>query len=147
MKKTIGLILLLLSGTVYGQLFKCVSPSGKVEYASVCPPGSRQENTGIRSAPGASSAAPQKSSAERDAEFRKRQMEKQETATKQDKKTAEEEQRQRACESTRSYLASLKSGARITRTDPNTGERAYLEDADRAREIETTQKALDANCQ
>lgn len=146
-KKTIGVILVLLSGTVYGQLYKCVGPSGNVEYASVCPPGTRQQDTGIRNTPGAgTAAAPQKSVAERDADFRKRQMEKQETAAKQEKKSAEEEQHQRSCESSRSYLASLKSGARISRTDPMTGERSFLEDADRAREIDVAQRAVDASC-
>lgn len=147
MKKTIGVILMLLSGTVFGQLYKCVSPSGTVEYASVCPPGTKQEKTGIRNAPAPSSSAePQKSIAERDADFRKRQLEKQDAAAKQDKKTAEDEQRQRSCDSARSYLASLKSGARISRTDPKTGERVFLEDQDYSREAADAQRAVDANC-
>lgn len=147
MKKTIGVILMLLSGTVYGQLFKCVSPSGKlVEYASICPQGTQPENTGIRNAPAPASSAPQKSIAERDADFRKRQMEKQEAAAKQDEKSAENEQRKLNCDSARSYLASLKSGARISRTDPKTGERVFLEDQDYAREAANAQRAVDANC-
>lgn len=147
MIKTIGVILMLLSGTVYGQLYKCVSPSGKlVEYASVCPPGTQQENTGIRNAPGSSSTVPQKSTAERDADFRKRQMEKQDAAAKQDKKSAEDEQRQLNCDNARSFLASLKSGARISRTDPKTGERVFLEDADYAKESANAQRAVDTSC-
>ena len=147
MKKMIGMILVLLSGTVYGQMYKCVGPSGKVEYASVCPSGTRQENIGIRNAPGAATpAAPQKSVAERDADFRKRQMEKQDATAKQEKKSAEDEQRQRSCDNARSYLASLQSGARISRTDPKTGERVFLEDNDYAREIGDAQRAVDANC-
>ncbi len=147
MKKTIGVILMLLSGTVFGQMYKCVSPSGQVEYASVCPPGAKQENTGIRNSPGAAASdAPQKSIAERDADFRKRQMEKQDAAAKQEKTSAESEQRKRSCDSARSYLASLKSGARISRTDPKTGERVFLEDTDYARESADAQRAVDANC-
>jgi len=147
-KRIIGVILVLLSGTAYGQLYKCVDKSGKIEYASVCPPGTKQENTAIRNTPGApaSSAASQKSFAEQDAEFRKRRMEQQEAASKQDKKSAEEAQRQRSCDSARSYLASLKSGARIAHTDPKTGERVFLEDADREREMADAQRAVDANC-
>lgn len=147
MKTTIGVILVLLSGTVYGQLYKCVGSSGSVEYASVCPPGTRQENTGIRNVPGAANAAaPHKSLAERDAEFRKRQMEEQAAATKQEQKSAENAQRQRSCDSARSYLASLQSGARIARTDPKTGERVFLEDKDYARETADAQRAVAANC-
>ncbi len=147
-KRIIGVILVLLSGAAYGQLFKCVDKSGKVEYASVCPPGTKQEATGIRNTPGApaSSAAPQKSFAEQDAEFRKRQIEQQQAASKTEKKSEEEAERQRACESTRSYLASLKSGARIAHTDPKTGERVFLEDKDREKEIADAQRAVDTNC-
>ena len=148
MKQMIGVILVLLSGAAYGQLFKCVDPSGKVEYASVCPPGTKPEATGIRNTPAASpsAVAPQKSFAERDAEFRKRQIEQREALAKQEKKSEEDEQRQRACASARSYLKSLQSGGRITRTDPKTGERMFLEDKSYSKEIATAQRAADANC-
>jgi len=146
-KTTIGVILVLFSGAVYGQLYKCASPSGNIEYASACPAGTRQENTGIRNAPGAAnSAAPRKSVAESDADFRKRQMEKQDATAKLEKKSAEDAQRQRNCDSARSYLASLQSGARISRTDPKTGERVFLEDKDFARETADAQRAVGANC-
>lgn len=148
MKRIIGVILVLLSGTAYGQLYKCVDKSGKIEYASVCPPGTKQEATGIRNTLGVptSTTASPKSFAEQDAEFRKRRMEQQEAVSKQDKKAAENAQRQRACESTRSYLASLKSGARIAHTDPKTGERVFLEDKDREKEIADAQREVDSNC-
>jgi hypothetical protein len=147
-KRIIGVILVLLSGAAYGQLFKCVDKSGRVEYASVCPPGTKQEATGIRNAPGApaSASGPHKSLAEQDAEFRKRRIEQQEAATKQDKKAAENAQRQRSCDSARSYLASLKSGARMAHVDPKTGEQVFLEDKDRARETADAQRAVDSNC-
>ncbi len=148
-KQMIVVILVLLSGAAYGQqLYKCVNSSGKVEYASNCPPGTKQEATGIRNAPGAvpSAAAPQKSLAERDAEFRKRQIEQREALAKQEKKSEEDEQRQRACASARSYLKSLQSGSRIARTDPKTGERIFLEDKDYSKEIANAQRAADANC-
>lgn len=147
-KQIIGVILVLLSGTAYGQLLKCVDKSGRVEYASVCPPGARQEQTGIKNTPAStgSSAAPQKSLAEREAEFRKRQTEQQETQAKQDKKTTESQQMQRACEDSRAYLKSLQSGNRIARTDPKTGERVFLEDKDYAGEIANAQRLVDTNC-
>ena len=148
MKRIIGVILVLLSGAAHGQLFKCVDKSGKVEYASVCPSGTKQEATGIRNTPGApaSAAAPQKSFAEQDAEFRKRQLEKREAATKEEKKEEQSAERKRACESARSYLAALKSGARMAHVDPNTGERVFLEDQDRSREMADAQRAVDTNC-
>jgi hypothetical protein len=147
-KQIIGVILVLLSGTAYGQLLKCVDRSGRIEYANVCPPGARQEQTGIKNTPtsSGSSSTPQKSLAERDAEFRKRQTEQQEAQAKQDKKTAENQQMQRACEDSRSYLKSLQAGNRVARTDPKTGERVFLEDKDYAGEIANAQRTVDANC-
>ncbi len=57
-KRIIGVILVLLSGTAYGQLYKCVDKAGRIEYASVCPPGTKQENTAIRNTPGAPASSP-----------------------------------------------------------------------------------------
>lgn len=144
----IGVILVLLSGAAYGQLYKCVDNSGKVEYANICPPGTRQEATGIRNSPGSSpsTAAPQKSPAERDAEFRKRQIERQEAAAKQKNQEVEKEQTQAACDSARRYLQSLQAGIRIRRYDPQTKELVYLQDADYPKEIARAQSAADANC-
>lgn len=148
MKQIIGVIMVLLSGTAYGQLLKCVDKSGRVEYANVCPPGARQEQTGIKNTPASaeSPATPQKSLAEREAEFRKRQTEQQEAQAKQDKKMAENQQMQRACEDSRAYLKSLQSGNRIARTDPKTGERVFLEDKDYAGETASAQRLVDTNC-
>ncbi|HSY27509.1 MAG TPA: DUF4124 domain-containing protein, partial [Burkholderiaceae bacterium] len=47
------------------------------------------------------------------------------------------------CTRTKSYMESLKSGARITSTDAN-GERSYLSDDDRAKETARAQEALDS---
>lgn len=133
----------------YGQLLKCVSKDGRVEYASQCPPGTKEVPTGIKSTPGGPtpSAAPQpKSLAERDAEFRKRMLEREEARQKEEKRAAEEQERRYACESARAYLKSLQEGQRIARVDPKTGERVFLEDAQYAAEIAKAQRAVDTNC-
>jgi len=146
----IGLIMMLLmSVAAHAQLLKCIGKDGRVEYASQCPPGTKAQDTGIRSAPAAapSGAAPQqKSVAERDAEFRKRQMEKQEAEAKEAKRTAEDTQRKRACEDARAYLKGLEARNRIVKTDPKTGERVFLEEADYASEIAAAQRSIQANC-
>ena len=148
MKQLICVILVLLSGTAYGQLFKCIDKSGRVEYASSCPPGTKQQQTGIRTTPGggASSEAPQKSLAERDAEFRKHQIEQQEAQAKAQKKAAQDQQQERACEQARSYLKSLEARNRVAKIDPQTGERVYLEEDDYVRETATAQQSVQANC-
>ncbi len=131
----------------YAQVNKCVDSSGRVVgYGSECPAGTRPEATGIRSSPPAAGPAAPKSMAEQEAEFRKRQIEKREAEAKAEKLAADDKARAGNCESARSYLKSLKTGLRITRTDPNTGEHTVLGDADYPREVAKAQRAIEANC-
>lgn len=156
MKTIIALAATLFATAAHGQLLKCVGKDGRVEYAAQCPAGTREQSTGIKNTPApapAPAAAPsgatgskQQSVADRDADFRKRQTEQQEAADKEAKKSAEAAQRQRACEDSRSYLKSLQAGNRVAKTDPRTGERVFLEDAQYASEIAAAQKVVDANC-
>lgn len=150
MKAIIAVAMMVASAAAYGgELLKCVEKDGKVEYADRCQPGTTEQKIGVRSSAGGSSpSAPpqQKSLAERDAEFRKRLLEQQETQQKAEKKSAEADQRREACESAQTYLKSLQAENRISRVDPRTGERVYLEDADRPAEIAKAQRAVDQNC-
>ena len=130
----------------HAQIMKCVGAGGRVEFASTCPAGTKAESTGIRNNPGAAAATPQKSLTERDADFRKRKVEQQETAKKGDEKTQETADRKQNCESAQAYLRSLQSGTRIGKTDPTTGERVFVEDAERGSEIARAQRAADGNC-
>jgi hypothetical protein len=145
-KTIIGLLLMMLSAAAYGQVLKCVGQDGKVEFATVCPSGTTVQQTGIRNDPKSAPAAQQKPLAERDAEFRKRLSDRQEAATKAAKDADEAAQRKHACDSSRAYLRTLQSGSRVLKTDPATGERAYLQDAQYASETAKTQRAVDANC-
>lgn len=150
--------MLLASTAAHGQLMKCIGKDGRVEYANQCPAGSKEQATGIRSgsvSPSApsDSAEPQKgkpeaqkSLAERDAEFRKRRIEKQEAEAKNAKKTAEDEQRKRACDDARAYLKNLEARNRVVKFDPKTGERVYLEEAQYASETAAAQRSIEANC-
>ena len=122
-----------------------------MEYAAQCPAGTKEQATGIRSAPTpaaapAGTAAPTKSLAEQDAEFRKRQVAKEEAQAKDAKKSADEALRQRACNDARAYLKNLQSGNRIVSADPKTGERVYLEDSQYAGEIAAAQRSIETNC-
>ena len=159
MKFIIAMIMMLSPLAVHAQMLKCISKDGKVEYAAQCPAGTKEQQTGIKSAPGgpttttsdkgsdkgADKSKP-KTAAEQEADFKKRQVEQAEAAGKQEKEAAEAAQRKRACEEARSYLAGLDSGARITRNDPKTGERVFLEDAARAQEVQRAQQQVQANC-
>jgi len=73
-KSAIALLMMLAPIAAHGQLLKCVGKDGKVEYASQCPPDTKEIQTGIRNVPSASPpAATQKSLAEREADFKKSQ--------------------------------------------------------------------------
>ena len=142
------LLVTLLPGVASAQVNKCLDASGKVvAYAAgECPAGTRSEQTNIRNAPSAAGAAAQKSAADREAEFRKRQVEKQEEAKKAEQKDAEIAQRKSACESSRVQLKQLQERQRITRTDPKTGERTFLSDAEYPKEIAIAEKSIAQNC-
>ncbi len=130
----------------HAQVMKCVGAGGRVEFAASCPPGTKAEPTGIQNKPGAASDAPQKSLSERDAEFRKRQLQQQEAAKKSNDKAQDTEDRKQNCESARAYLAGMQSGTRVAKMDPVTGERVFLEDSERAAEMARAQRAVDTNC-
>lgn len=139
-------VMMMMSGLASAQINKCIDKTGKVVgYGSECPPGSASEKMTINTAP--PSASPQqKSVADRDADFRKRQVEKQEAQAKGEKKSAEAERRKQACESSQAYLKSIESGQRISRTDPKTGERVYLADPEYGPERARARAQVEANC-
>ncbi|HEY9446416.1 MAG TPA: DUF4124 domain-containing protein [Burkholderiales bacterium] len=141
------LTLILLAPVSHARITKCVDKSGKVVgYGSDCPSGTRSEQMDIRSTPAAVPATAGKSVAEQEAEFRKRQMEKQEAQSKSEKQAADKELRAHACDNARSYLKTLQSGTRILRTDPNTGERVVLGEEEHRKETISAQRNVDANC-
>lgn len=156
MKIFIAMLMLFAPLAAHGQLLKCVSKDGKVEYAAQCPPGTTSQQTGIRSSPGGPAPAPAgksdkpadkpKTAADMDADFKKRQADQAESQAKQEKEAAEKVQRQRACEDARNYLASLEAGTRISRFNAKTGEREVLEDAGRAQELGRARESVQANC-
>lgn len=86
-----------------------------------------------------------KTIAEREMEFRKRQQERVES----DKKSAEEQTKNTAktaeCERARGYMRSLEDGTRIQRTDAS-GNREFLDDAQRAAEIDRTRQIIQNTC-
>lgn len=80
--------------------------------------------------------------AEKDAEFRKRraeQVEKEKKAAEQAKLAAD---KAKNCERAREYSKALESGERMARTDKN-GERSFLTDEQRTQELRDTRRVLD----
>lgn len=151
MKAVIAILVLLAPIAANGQLLKCIGQDGRIEYATECSPGAKEVQTGIRTAregPSSSGGASpqQKSIAEQEAAFRKRQMEGAEARKKDEAKASELTQNRANCERAQIYLRSLQDGHRISQIDPRTGERVFLEDSARAGEIARAQSAVDSNC-
>lgn len=160
-----GLVLCGSALSVQAQIMKCVGKDGRVEFAQNCPPGTKQQDTGVTSRPApaptpaaksdgkgdakadakGSPAAP-KSVADRDAEFRKRQTEQKAVEEKTAQKAAEDAERQRTCQAAQSQLAAMKSRQRTFRTDPRTGEKVVFEEADYQREQAVAERVAAENC-
>lgn len=146
MKWLIAVLVMMAPALAAAQVNKCLDASGKVVgYGSECPPGSRSEKMDIRSAP-PTGTPPQKSLAERDADFRKRQVERKEAEVKAEKKAADSTEQKRACSDAQAYLRNLQEKQRIPRTDPKTGERSFLQDAEYPKEIARAKQMIAANC-
>jgi hypothetical protein len=89
----------------------------------------------------ATATKPPMTTAERNADFRKRhaeQAEKEKKAAEQAKTAAE---KAKNCQRAREYQNALASGGRITRTDQS-GERSFLTDEQRAQEIQDVNRVL-----
>ena len=168
MKFIVAIFLLAVSASAQAQILKCVGKDGKIEFATACPPGTKQQDTGVSSNRPAPAPAPakdekgakgadksgkaaekpdaQKSLAEKDADYRKRQAAQTEAAAKAEKTAAEDARRKEACENARGYLKRLQERQRTTRTDPKTGERVFYEEQDYVRETAVAERTAAENC-
>jgi hypothetical protein len=145
-KTAIALVLLIAAAPASAQMLKCIGKDGKVEYATQCPPGTKEQQTGIRNEPGKITTPPQKSAVEREADYKKRKAESVEDKKKAEEKAAETAVTREQCDNARANLKGLQEGQRVVRLDPKTGERIFVQDEERPAEIARAQKAVDANC-
>lgn len=145
----IGCLTMLFTHAVAAQIVECVDAKGNKTFAQFCPSGTVMENKLTKGGTGAAASAPAtgtKSLAERDAEFKKRALERQDAEGKSEKAKTESAAAQQNCEISRSQLKALQDGIRVTKTDPNTGERSFLDDGVYPAEIEKAQKAVASWC-
>ncbi len=143
----------LLAAAVLAQQYKWVDKDGKVRYGDTPPPGAKA--TQLKPPPG-SSAAPASAPAAAgkkgekpltpEQAFQKRQKEQQEAAQKEDKARTDAEIKRGNCENAQANLRQLQSGQRMSTTTPS-GERSFIDDAQRAKETERAQKAVAESCQ
>jgi uncharacterized protein DUF4124 len=138
------------AATALAQQYKWVDQDGKVRYGDTPPPGAQA--TPLKppvSAPAAPAPAAKKDGGtpelSPEAAFRKRQQERQEKDEKSAKERADAETKRVNCEQSQASLRTLQSGQRISSTDA-AGERVFIDDAERAKEIERTQRAVSDWC-
>jgi hypothetical protein len=145
----VGCAAMLATQAALGQIMECVDAKGNKVITQFCPPGTVKETQLRKDGAGTAASSPatsSKSLAERDAEFKKRSLERREAEAKSEKEKSESKDAERNCDSARAQLKQLQDGHRISRIDPNTGERSFLEDQDRPAEIERAQKGVDGWC-
>jgi hypothetical protein len=132
---------------------KWVDQNGKVHYGDTPPPGARVST--LRPPPAPSQPEPAAEGtkdektpptiADREADFRKRQLEAEQNREKQAKAQQETETKRENCARAQDYLRTLQSGQRVVRTTAN-GEREVLEDAQIQQEIARARKSTQDWC-
>jgi hypothetical protein len=131
------------------QQYKWVEQDGKIRYGDTPPPGAQA--TPLKpatAAPSAPAPAAKKDAAKDlspEAAFRKRQQERQEGEEKSAKERADAESKRVNCEQAQASLRTLQSGARVATTNA-AGERGFIDDEQRAKEIERTQRSVSDWC-
>jgi len=127
--------LLALALPAQAQLYKCVDEHGKTNYSDQ--PAAGCKAVDIRPSPPASGAVQggPESFAVRDAELKRRQLERDAAAAQ------EHEVKERRCAELRRENVVLSSGARISSLNAQ-GERVYLDDANRDRRLAELAQAL-----
>jgi hypothetical protein len=94
--------------------------------------------------PRAASSGP-RSLAEQEMEFRKRQQERADAERKAQEEQTKSASKAAECERARGYLRVLEEGGRVARTD-SSGNREFLDDAQRAAEVDRTKKVVQQTC-
>lgn len=137
---------LLYAAGACAQIYECLDANGKREFAQKCSPGTVKQREvskgGTSTLDG--NAEPQRSYKDEEQAFRRRQMEREQNEAREAKASASAAKK---CESARSYLRSLESARRVTSgNDSKTGERRYLDDAEREAATQKARDAVSANC-
>jgi hypothetical protein len=125
------------------QQYKWVDANGKVQYGDTPPPG--VQATRLKPPPAGASAPAAAPKVNPEAAFRNRQQERQKSDEKAAKERADAEAKRVNCEASQASLRGLQSGQRISSTNA-AGERVFIDDAERAKEIERTQRAVNEWC-
>lgn len=149
MKHYIALCLFLCSFNTLAALNKWVDADGKVHYSDTPPPDvkvKRLKSSNVtEAATDTNSAAPEKTLAEKEAEWKKSQKAKDDA----NQKAAQEQEailtKKKNCEASRSYLEKIENSPLVAQYNAQ-GERTIMDDASRLQRIEEARKAVAAHC-
>lgn len=155
MRRTmLALALLLLPVLAHAQLYKWVDENGRTQYSDRPPPAgikAERVNTGKASSAAAAPAAPAAAKgaaanpANRELEFRKRQISAEEAQKDEEKKAKEDQVKREQCDIARARLKSLEDGGRILKYD-KTGERQFLSDEEIEKEKGPARQRVEQTC-
>ena len=135
-------VLMILPVRAPAQIFECIDANGRKEFTQKCAPGTvkqREVSKGGASNLQGGSASPQTSYKADEGAFRQRQIEREGNESKEKAAAADAASN---CQAAKARLYSIENVRRVTTgTDPQTGERRFLDDKEREA---ATQKVRDA---
>jgi hypothetical protein len=147
------------AGAAQAQI-KCWNEAGKRVCGDAPPPGAKVTTLGAPAAGSAAPAAPKDAAkagakdakkgpltpAEQEQEYRKRQAEAEKAGAKAAEEQRNAEAKRANCAQARQALVELESGQRISRINPATGERYFLEESQIAQEAAKARQAIQTAC-
>jgi hypothetical protein len=148
----IGAVLALSAGVASADICRWKDANGRTQYSDSPPPGAKCEGT-VRAPATAPAAAPAgagetatpKTYQEKEMEFRKRRLDKQEAEKKAQQEKEQVAAKKATCDSARSRVAGLQHGGRVAKYDAN-GQIIFLDEADIAREIADARRTAEQAC-
>jgi len=137
---------LAVSAHAHADLYKWTDAQGKVHYSDQPPTAKAQLiKNGAAGQADATAQATQSLDA-KDQAYQKRRKEAEEARTKAEKEAEQARVRRENCAKARNNLSTLQNSPRVYSTDA-AGQRTYMDDAARARELASSQKAVSDFCQ
>lgn len=146
-RKTLALLSFVVAAlAAHAQVYKWVDENGRVHYGEKPPEGVKSSEVSVKSAPSAAPPETSQTWKEKDAEFQRRKIEREqkEQASEAERKRLAEARR-RDCANARGELDILTRGGGVYRTDEK-GERLYLQESQRAARIEAAKKHIESSC-
>jgi hypothetical protein len=144
-----AVLLLLISLNVHAGVKKWVDSDGNVHYSDTGPGDETTtqsvRNIAGRDQAGAAGGYTPKSTAEMEADMRKAKKQKMEASEKQTQQDARSEAKKNNCTAARTNAKTLEESPRVTTLDAN-GERAIMEDSERAKRMEEARKNISEYC-